>query len=102
MPEAAWPTVLLPVDQAEELFSADAGEPAEAFLTLLGEAAMEACLEECSGERDFVDFFAYPATDFLRMVRRASLLMQERGWGSEETLRMLGHRDADGPPTAVR
>ncbi|MFY0582381.1 TIGR02265 family protein [Cystobacter fuscus] len=51
----------------------------DAMLTLLGEAAMEACLEEVSGERDFVDFFAYPAVDFLRMVRRAAWLMEERG-----------------------
>jgi uncharacterized protein (TIGR02265 family) len=63
----------------------------EAMLTLLGEAAMEACLEECTGERDFVDFFAYPASDFLRMVGRAAWLMEERGCEGEETLRMLGH-----------
>ncbi|WNG21663.1 TIGR02265 family protein [Cystobacter fuscus] len=63
----------------------------DAMLTLLGEAAMEACLEEVSGERDFVDFFAYPAVDFLRMVRRAAWLMEERGCEGQETLRMLGH-----------
>jgi uncharacterized protein (TIGR02265 family) len=63
----------------------------DGMLTLLGEEAMEECLEECSGEREFKDFFAYPATDFLRMVRRATGLMEEKGYGPEETLRMLGH-----------
>lgn len=63
----------------------------DAMLTLLGEQAMEQCLEECSGERVFKDFFSYPAEDFLRMVRRATWLMEARGYESEETLRMLGH-----------
>ncbi len=35
--EGAAPTLVLPLDQAEELFSADAGEQAERFLTLLAE-----------------------------------------------------------------
>jgi WD40 repeat protein len=34
-PEASAPTLVLPLDQAEELFSADAGEEAETFLELL-------------------------------------------------------------------
>ena len=63
----------------------------EALLALRGEAALEACLEECGGVRDFVDFFAYPASDFLRMIQRASWLMTEGECDSEETLRMLGH-----------
>jgi WD40 repeat protein len=37
--EAAPPTLVLPLDQAEELFSADAGPEAAAFLTLIAELA---------------------------------------------------------------
>lgn len=62
----------------------------QAMLVLKGAAAMEECLGEC-GERDFVDFFAYPAGDFLRMLRRAAVLLGGPAGGFEETLRVLGH-----------
>jgi len=63
----------------------------EAVLALKGTAAMEECLEECGGVRGFVDFFAYPAGDFLRMLRRAAWLMGGATGGFEEAMRMLGH-----------
>ncbi|WP_434384965.1 TIGR02265 family protein [Melittangium boletus] len=63
----------------------------EALLALRGEAALEVCLEACGGVRDFVDFFAYPARDFVRMLGRAATLMAEGDCSSEDMMRMLGY-----------
>ncbi|ATB29779.1 TIGR02265 family protein [Melittangium boletus] len=63
----------------------------EALLALRGEAALEACLEECGAGRDFVDFFAYPAKDFVKLLGRAAWLMAEGECDVEEMMRMLGH-----------
>jgi uncharacterized protein (TIGR02265 family) len=63
----------------------------EAMLSLKGPAAMEACLAECGGVRTFVDLFAYPAGDFLRMLRQAAWMMEGAAGGFEESMRMLGY-----------
>ncbi|HYO71043.1 MAG TPA: TIGR02265 family protein, partial [Archangium sp.] len=63
----------------------------EAMFALRGHAAMEECLEECGGVRSFVDLFAYPAEDFLRMARRAAWMMQGAAGGFEQSMRMLGY-----------
>ncbi len=63
----------------------------EAVRALRGEEVMEECLEEGLRGRPFVDFFAYPAEDFLRMLRRAAWAMGGASGGFEESMRMLGH-----------
>lgn len=63
----------------------------EAVQAVGGVAALESCLEECAGVRRFVDFFAYPARDFLRMLRRAAGLLEAAAGSIEASLRMLGH-----------
>ncbi len=63
----------------------------DAVRALQGEEAMEQCREECQGARDFVDFFAYPASDFLRVLRRAGWVMEGKTGGFEETMRILGY-----------
>jgi uncharacterized protein (TIGR02265 family) len=78
---------VLPTDRVRGVFFRSVQQ---AILVSKGEAAMEECLEECE-ERDFMDFFAYPAADFLRMVRRAAWLLRSEEGGFEETMRMLGY-----------
>src|SRR5687767_1827151 len=78
---------VLPTDRVRGVFFRSVQQ---AILVSKGEAAMEECLEECE-ERDFMDFFAYPAADFLRMVRRAAWLLRSAEGGFEETMRMLGY-----------
>jgi uncharacterized protein (TIGR02265 family) len=63
----------------------------EVLLTLKGAQAVEECLADCGGSRGFVDFFAYPAGDFLRVLRRAAWLMGNAAGGFEGTMRVLGH-----------
>jgi uncharacterized protein (TIGR02265 family) len=63
----------------------------EAMFALRGQGAMEECLQECGGVRSFVDLFAYPAEDFLRMARRAAWMMQGPAGGFEQSMRMLGY-----------
>ena len=63
----------------------------EAVEALRGPEAMEACREECEGAGEFVDFFAYPARDFLKVLRRAAWEMDGKTGGFEETLRILGY-----------
>ena len=78
---------VLPTDRVRGVFFRSVQQ---AMLALKGEAAMEKCLAECE-ERNFVDFFAYPAADFLRMLRRAAWLLGAEAGGFQETLRVLGH-----------
>jgi uncharacterized protein (TIGR02265 family) len=63
----------------------------EAMFALNGPVAMEECLQECGGVRTFVDLFAYPAEDFLRMARRAAWRMERSAGGFEQAMRMLGY-----------
>lgn len=63
----------------------------EAVRALRGAEAMEECLEECLRGHPFVDFFTYPAEDFLRMLRRAAQAMVGAGGDFDESMRMLGH-----------
>lgn len=63
----------------------------EAVHAMKGEAAVEACLEEGGSVRSFVDFFAYPTGDFLRVLRRSTWVLSGAVGGFEETMRMLGH-----------
>lgn len=63
----------------------------EAMFALNGHSAMEECLQECGGVRTFVDLFAYPAEDFLRMARRAAWRMEGAAGGFEQAMRMLGY-----------
>ncbi|HEX5748515.1 MAG TPA: TIGR02265 family protein [Archangium sp.] len=63
----------------------------DAMFALRGAAAMEECLTECGGVRSFVDLFAYPAGDFLRMARRAAWMMEGAAGSFEQSMRMLGY-----------
>ncbi|PTL79743.1 TIGR02265 family protein [Vitiosangium sp. GDMCC 1.1324] len=63
----------------------------EAVHVLKGDAAVEACLEEGGDVRSFVDFFAYPTGDFLRVLRRSAWVLSGAIGGFEETMRVLGH-----------
>jgi uncharacterized protein (TIGR02265 family) len=63
----------------------------EALLALGGGGPPGGWGEECGGVRDFVDFFAYSARDFTRMLSRAASLMAEGDCSSEDMLRMLGY-----------
>ena len=78
---------VLPTDRIRGVFFRSVQQ---AMLVLKGEAAMESCLAECE-ERHFMDFFAYPAADFLRMLRRAAWLMGAEAGGFQATLQVLGH-----------
>jgi uncharacterized protein (TIGR02265 family) len=77
---------LLPEDTVRGLFFRSVGE---ALLELKGPELVAECFAE-SGERHFVDFFAYPAGDFLRLLRRAAGLLGEGVGDFEVALRRLG------------
>lgn len=62
----------------------------ETVQELKGPEAVEECLAGC-GERKFVDFFAYPGMDFLRLLKRTAGMMGEEGEGFEGALRRLGY-----------
>lgn len=63
----------------------------EAVQALKGAEAVADCLAECASGGGFVDFFAYPTRDFLRVLRRAAGLMSGAAGGFEGTMRVLGH-----------
>ena len=60
-----------------------------ALRSLLGEPAVEHCLEVC-GERKFVDFFNYPVRTHLLVVFTGARLLAPRYGGMEQALRQLG------------
>jgi uncharacterized protein (TIGR02265 family) len=62
----------------------------EAVHALAGPEAVEDCLADC-GSGGFVDFFAYPTRDFLRVLRRAARCMGGAAGGFEGAMRVLGH-----------
>lgn len=63
----------------------------EAVLSMKGTAAVAYCMEECEGVRGFVDFFAYPTKDFLRVLRRAAWKLGGSAGGFDGAMRVLGN-----------
>ncbi|MFL5359116.1 TIGR02265 family protein [Archangium sp.] len=63
----------------------------EAVHALAGPEAVEDCLAGCTSGGGFVDFFAYPTRDFLRVLRRAARRMSGAVGGFEGAMRVLGH-----------
>ncbi len=58
----------------------------------LGGEALELRCRAASGEEQFLDFFNYPITTYLRMVSAVLELLAEKHGGAEEALRQLGRR----------
>jgi uncharacterized protein (TIGR02265 family) len=65
----------------------------EVVRQLEGEAAMRHCQEVC-GEAQFLDFFNYPSSAFLRLLHTTARLLADRQGGFEGALRLIGHRSA--------
>ncbi|WNG41399.1 DUF2378 family protein [Archangium violaceum] len=63
----------------------------EAVLAMKGPAAVTDILEEGGGARGFVDFFAYPTKDFLRVLKRAAWLLGGSVGGFDAAMRVLGN-----------
>jgi uncharacterized protein (TIGR02265 family) len=58
------------------------------------EATVRSCLEE-SGETEFIEFFNYPTSALLRLLRVAALVLSPRYGGMEEALRQLGWKSGE-------
>ncbi|WP_233262185.1 DUF2378 family protein [Vitiosangium sp. GDMCC 1.1324] len=68
------------------------------FISMLGvvralddDAAVERCLEAC-GERNFLEFFNYPVSIFIRLTYTAGQVLSTRYGSFDEALRQLGRR----------
>lgn len=58
------------------------------------EAMMRYCQEE-SGEKEFVDFFNYPTSSLVRLLRAAARVLSPRYGSIDEALRQIGRKSAE-------